>query len=245
MTPVELKEKKETAPTPTPAPTPAAATPRTPVAPRAPKGTKNVARVLLTATDGKIEWKNMSPESRKLIEELFKNPEFLKQFGITGTAADSFKPEQCGALFDAFTMVFQTMCKLLLKFPPAALQCLAYSESDKKMLAQPTADVLNKFAPKMLAENKELLMFAAVFLSVTQQKFAEAKKVAAAEWEKMRAARDEKARANPNSTVRVVAPVAREAENENGAAREVIPTQIHDGFLSARPAAASVSFGGV
>jgi hypothetical protein len=132
--------------------------------------------------DGKIEWEKMSSESRKAFEEMFRDPQFLKQFGLTGR--DGFDPAQMKALYDGMTMIYQTVMGMFMRWPVAALKLLAYTDEQKEMLAGPTAKLADRFAPALLRDNQELIMWGAVFFAVTQKNFMaateELKKIEAA-----------------------------------------------------------------
>ncbi len=174
-------------PSGTPEPVPAPSSGPTPrvrplVAPRAPSSAKNRAKVLLSVLDGKIEWEKMTAESRKQFEELFKDREFLSQFGLTGKEK-MFDPEQIKMLYDGISTIYRTVVAFFLGWPEPVLKMLAYTDEQKEMLAQPTANLANKFAPAFLQKHQELLVWGAIFGSITQKNFleasAEAKKLAA------------------------------------------------------------------
>jgi hypothetical protein len=136
---------------------------------------------LLSVADGKIEWDKMTQESRKAFEEMFRDPEFLKEFGLTGR--ENFDPEQMKAIYDGMSMIYQTAVAFFLRWPPQALALLVYTEEQKKMLAGPTAKLADKFAPKLLRDNSELIIFFSIFGAITQKNFmaatAEVKKLEA------------------------------------------------------------------
>lgn len=152
------------------------------VPPRAPSASKTKNKVLLSVLDGKIEWEKMTAESRKQFEDLFKNPEFLKQFGLTGKEK-MLEPEQIKALYDGISTVYQQVCAFFLRWPAGALKLLAYTDEQKQILAGPTANLVNRFAPAFLVQHQEVIVWAAVFGAVTQKNFmaasGEAKKLAA------------------------------------------------------------------
>jgi hypothetical protein len=162
--------------------TPTKRTVRPLVPPRAPSASKTKNKVLLSVLDGKIEWEKMTAESRKQFEDLFHNPEFLKQFGLTGKEK-MLEPEQIKALYDGISTVYQQVCAFFLRWPAGALKLLAYTDEQKQILAGPTANLVNRFAPAFLVQHQEILVWGAVFGAVTQKNFmaasGEAKKLAA------------------------------------------------------------------
>lgn len=143
------------------------------VAPRAPSSAKTRNKVLLSVLDGRIEWDKMTAESRRSFENLFKDKEFLAQFGLTGKEK-AFKPEQMKALYDGISMMYKTVVGMVLRWHPSAVQMLGYSEEQKEMLAGPTADLANKFAPAFLQKHSELLIWGGMFAAVTQANFLQA-----------------------------------------------------------------------
>lgn len=143
------------------------------VPPRAPSSAKARNKVLLSVLDGRIEWEKMTSESRKAFEGLFKDKEFLSQFGLTGKEK-AFAPEQMKALYDAASLMYQTVCGMFLRWPPQILKMLAYTEDQKEMLAGPTADLANRFAPAFLVKHSELLIWGGMFAAVTQKNFLQA-----------------------------------------------------------------------
>jgi hypothetical protein len=186
-----VRPKIAATPPPPGPPAPGAAAPekpetrtRTLVPPRAPSSAKTRNKVLLSVLDGHIEWEKMSPESRKAFEELFKDKEFLSQFGLTGKEK-AFDPEQMKSLYDGISMMYKTVVGMALRWPAPALKMLGYSDEQKNMLAGPTANLANKFAPAFLVKHQELLIWGGMFAAVTQANFiqasAEAKKLIAQE----------------------------------------------------------------
>jgi hypothetical protein len=162
----------------------AVARPRPLVAPKAPSSAKNKARILLTVLDGKIEWSKMSTEAKKSFEDLFKDKEFLSQFGLTGKEK-MFDPEQIKQLYSGISSMYQMVVKFFLRWPDGALKLLAYTPEQRDSLAQPTANLANKFAPEFLVKHQEVIVWASVFGVITQQNFlaasTEAKRLIAAE----------------------------------------------------------------
>lgn len=162
-------------PSPSPAPAPASPAPgaaprsRPLVPPRAPSSAKTRNKVLFTVADGKIEWDKMTSESRKAFEEMFRDPAFLREFGLTGK--ENFSPEQMKAIYDGISAIYQTVLGFFQAWPPQALALLAYTPEQKEMLAGPTAKLADRFAPKLLRDNQELIIWASIFGAVTQKNF--------------------------------------------------------------------------
>jgi hypothetical protein len=143
------------------------------VPPRAPSSAKNKSKVLLSVLDGKIEWEKMTAESRKSFEDLFKDKEFLSQFGLTGKEK-LFDPKQIKQLYDGISMMYRTVVGFMLRWPEGALKMLSYTDEQKEMLAEPTAKLANKFAPAFLVQHQELIIWFSLFGFITQKNFLEA-----------------------------------------------------------------------
>src|SRR5258708_33780341 len=110
------------------------AAPPTPIIPpRAPASAKNKTRVLLTVTDGKIEWDKMTAESRKQFEAMFANPEFLKAFGLISKSSE-WDSEQVKQLYDGLGMLYQNLDRLVLQLPTHAITIVGCPKAAKKVL---------------------------------------------------------------------------------------------------------------
>jgi hypothetical protein len=138
-----------------------------------PRGGGEKNRLLIAVSDGKIDFRAMSPETSKLFNELMHSAEVQAQFGF-GPFAEHFNPEHCKRFFDAFGRVLQGFGKLALHWPDEALLKLEYTPKEKEELAEPTAKALDELAPRWLRENQAVAAFFLVFATVTQQKLAEA-----------------------------------------------------------------------
>jgi len=205
------------APGATPEPSPEARR-RPLVPPRAPSSAKTRGKVLLSVADGKIEWDKMTSESRKAFEEMFRDPDFLREFGLTGK--ENFDPEQMKAIFDGLSMVYQTAVGFFLRWPIEALRLLAYTEEQKNMLKGPTAKFADKFAPKLLRDNQELVIFFAIFSAITQKNFL----AATAEVKKLEAEKKRPPGAAPAGPRVAPAPADRPAP------KFAVPFEVPEGF---------------
>lgn len=230
MSPTEVKVKPVESPAPSPVgtgePSQARQTgkARPLVPPRVSANSKRQTKVLLSVTDGEIEWEKMDPAARKKFQELFSNPEFLKQFGLLPKGGDTFDPDQVKFLYDALGTAYASIFRFLKKWPPEALKLLAYTEDQKELLKEPTANLLNKLAPAVLMKNQELLIFGVMFFAQTQQNFVRATQTAAlirrAELEKARAV----AAASPHATIETEKITVIPPPKPNGA--EFTPIQV-------------------
>lgn len=149
---------------PTPAPEPAPAPPK--FTPRG--GGKK--RILIAVQEGKIDFTSMSSEASKELNELLHTPEVQAQFNI-GPLRDHFDPQHCKRIYEALGLLFVGAAKFFFKWPDVALPHLIYTEAEKDELAEPTASVLDEFAPKWLREHQAVAALALVFGAMTQNKF--------------------------------------------------------------------------
>lgn len=187
---------KKTAAASTPAPEPAPAPPK--FTPRG--GGKK--RILIAVQEGKIDFTSMSSEASKELNELLHTPEVQAQFNI-GPMRDHFDPQHCKRIYEALGLLFVGAAKFFFKWPDVALPHLIYTEAEKDELAEPTASVLDEFAPKWLREHQAVAALALVFGAMTQNKFRAAA-AAALEWKKQNPG----AGAPPRRTAATVTPVA-------------------------------------
>ena len=157
-------------------PAAAAAPPITP--PVAPPSSKNRTRVLLSVLDGKIDWQKMTPESRKQFEELFRTPEFLKQFGLSQKSSE-WDPEQIKELYGGLGLFYQMVGKLMLHLPPRAIEALGFSEAEKNTLAEPTAKLADEYSSEFFKKHQSLVIWLSLFASVHAMKFKTAFTIAA------------------------------------------------------------------
>jgi hypothetical protein len=171
---------KKTHAAPTPASEPAPAPPK--FTPRG--GGKK--RILIAVQEGKIDFASMSPESSKELNELLHSPDVQAQFNI-GPLRDHFDPQHCKRIYEALGLLFVGAARFVFKWPEVALPHLIYTEEEKAELAEPTASVLDEFAPKWLREHQALAALLLVFGAMTQNKFRAAAAVAL-EYKKAQAA---------------------------------------------------------
>lgn len=169
---MKIKRNKPGAPTATPAAAP------TVTPPVAPASSKNRTRVLLSVLDGKIDWEKMTAESRKQFEELFRTPEFLKQFGLSQRSSE-WDPEQIKELYGGLGLFYQMIGKIMLHFPPKAIEALGFSEAEKNTLAEPTAKLADEYSSEFFKKHQSLVIWGSLFLSVHAMKFKTAFTLAA------------------------------------------------------------------
>ena len=204
---------------PAPAPTPIKP-------PTAPPSSRNKTRVLLTVLDGKIDWAKMTPESRKQFEELFANPEFLKQFGLSQKSSE-WDPEQVKHLYDGLGSMYQMLGKYVLQLPPRAIEVLGFSTAEKDALAEPTAKMADEYSGEFVKKHQSLFVWGAIFAAINGAKVKAALTIAAEERAKLAPGKSQRPRpqvitaptATPRPTpppVPEIVPVAPAPKEESG-----------------------------
>jgi hypothetical protein len=148
--------------------------------PKAPASSRNKTRVLLTVLDGKIEWSKMTPESRKQFEEMFANPEFLRQFGLSMKSSE-WDPETIKHLYDGLGMFYQTIGRVMLQLPPRAIESLGFTSAEKDALAEPTAKMADEYSGEFLKKHQSLVVWLGVFSAINGIKIKTALAIAAEE----------------------------------------------------------------
>ena len=139
---------------------------------------KGANRILVPVTSaGLIDLNRMNRDARKQLLDLTAREDVQKQLGI-GPKPAMFDPEQCQRLYDAVGRVYATVGKYLLKMPKQATDELFYTDGEKKSLGEPTAKMLDSYAPEWMAKHQALAMWAAVFVSISQEKWIRAMQVA-------------------------------------------------------------------
>lgn len=183
-----VRSKKTPSPGPSPAPAPA---PPRVTGPRVPPEVRNRTKVLLTVADGKIDWQAMTPDSRRQFEEMFKDPKFLAQFGLSAKKT-GWQPDQVKHIYDGLGMLNQTIAALFLRWPAAAVAVLGFTNEEKDLLAEPTAELANRYSTEFLQKHQALAIWGACFMSVMQAKMLQASTIAREDRDrKLKAIRDQ------------------------------------------------------
>src|SRR5258708_13851699 len=154
------------------------AAPPTPIIPpRAPASAKNKTRVLLTVTDGKIEWDKMTAESRKQFEAMVAKPEFLKAFGLISKSSE-WDPEQVKQLYDGLGMLYQNLGRFVLQPPPQAIAVLGFSEAEKHAVGKTTAAMDEQYSGEFVKKHQALFVWGAIFMTINATKIKAALSIA-------------------------------------------------------------------
>jgi len=175
-----------------------------------PRGASDKSRILVAVTDNRIDFKAMSPEAAKMLNELLHTPDVQAQFGI-GPLSDHFDPAHCKRFYDALGRMLQTVGRFAFKWPKEALEPLLYSDQEKEELAEPTAKALDELAPRWLKENQAIATLLLVFAAITQRKLQEAALIA-------HVAKLRQQKTDTAEPIRVRVPVKNIVEPQNDAA---------------------------
>src|SRR5271170_1979040 len=97
-----------------------------PAAPRVTPRGSSKQRILLAIRDDKIDFKEMSPEAVKQLNEILHKPEVQQQFGI-GPLSQKFDPQHAARIYHALGKVFSTLGRVALRSDAAASK-LEYTE---------------------------------------------------------------------------------------------------------------------
>jgi hypothetical protein len=137
-----------------------------------------VAIAWYVGEDGKIQWDRMRESTREQMKALLANKEVLEQLGISkaeviAPGIEVFDPSWCGALYDGLGTVEQIIATRFFKASPkVAAEVFTYSKVEKDKLAEPTAKVINKYAPEWLIRFKDEIALAGLLVSMTMAKIA-------------------------------------------------------------------------
>jgi rRNA processing protein Gar1 len=124
---------------------------------------------------GAIQWERMRPKMKDAIREFVNNPEVKKQFGsvteISSAQVEVFDPKWCGTIYDVIGKVESFFAGKMYKISPEICeQAFTYTPAEKEKLAEPTAKVINKYAPIWLVQFKDEIALAFLFVTITAVK---------------------------------------------------------------------------
>lgn len=123
---------------------------------------------------GAIQWDRMRPKMKDAIRDFVTNAEVQRQFGASGEAPASvemFDPKWTGTLYDVIGKVESFFAAKMYKISPEICeQAFTYTPAEKDKLAEPTAKVINKYAPIWLVQFKDEIALAFLFVTITAVK---------------------------------------------------------------------------
>lgn len=115
--------------------------------------------------DGMIDAARFKPAQKSSFEYALKNSPSVSS---SATPAFVMDRESIGLLYDGIAMSLQAVGKMFFKWPVELTQHLVYTEEQKEHLKEPTAKVIEKYAPEWLLKHQEVIMLAMVFSQETK-----------------------------------------------------------------------------
>jgi hypothetical protein len=148
-----------------------------------------IKRMSLTLNpDNTIAWDRLRESNRKEVERIITgwmhDPKMLSAMGIEKPIVEVFPADWCVRIYDAAAQIEIALApKMLGVSHEVAVAAFSFSAEEKAMLAKPTADVVNKYAPAFLARFKEEIGLVMILIPLTAAKFQLAKQLSEAERE--------------------------------------------------------------
>lgn len=137
--------------------------------------------------DNSIDLESLRGSTAKTLREAIKataaRPDGAKALGLSGDAAPElmFTPEFCGTIYSGVGFVESLLAQRFFAIDAdIAKSVFVYSDEERKLLGEPTAIVLSKYAPTGAGKYKDELQLASLLLGITAAKFAVAKQSMAA-----------------------------------------------------------------
>jgi hypothetical protein len=139
---------------------------------------KSTSRILVAVdSNGLVDFQKMGRDQAKQLRDLVTKSEVQLQLGI-GPSNLHFNPDDCKALYDGIGAIQRVLATWFLHYPEPCLAALDYTDSEKEALADPTAKMLDAYAPKILAKHGPFLAWAMVFGNMEARKFGAAGEIA-------------------------------------------------------------------
>jgi hypothetical protein len=124
-------------------------------------GGRRVSVAWIVNEDGTVNFDSMRETTRKQLKDFLNDKKVKQTFGFaeasqeTGSA-DFFPEKFCGSLYDALGTIMALLAARFYKLSYEDCKaCLAFSEMEKQVLAEPTAAVINKYAADWMVKFKE------------------------------------------------------------------------------------------
>lgn len=119
-----------------------------------------------TTDDGTIDFQRFKEGQREKFEDVIRSlPGDAQKSAVPFAVNREFIP----TMYDAISMVIQTVGKFALKWPADLAGLMRYSEEQKEKLTEPTAKVIERYSPKWLLQNQELAAFLMAFTTCTKE----------------------------------------------------------------------------
>ncbi len=122
---------------------------------------------------GAPDWDSMKTGNRARVEQ------FLASHGTVAGLPNDFKeskikPEQVVIVYDALASAIRWAGTALLKWPSELTKHIKYSDEQKEMLKQPTADLFARYSTRWMLDHQELMAWAMAFGTATEQMITQA-----------------------------------------------------------------------
>lgn len=146
-----------------------------------PREERGGSRLSLQLDDaGRIAWDRMRDSNKAEVEKAIKgwlnDPALAARLGLEKPIIEIFPAAWCTSIYDAAAQIEIALAPKMLGVSHAvAVAAFSFSPEEKSMLAKPTADVVNKWAPLWLSKFKEEIGLAMILIPLTAAKFQLAK----------------------------------------------------------------------
>lgn len=128
--------------------------------------------------DGSVAWNSMRETNVIEFRSLLNRPEIKEEFKEK-TAPPLFSAESCYGFYDLFGKLLAFGAAKWKGIPAdIATEAFSFSDGDKKILAEPTVKVLNKYAPTWAIKYQDEITLGFVLLSVINAKIMLARALA-------------------------------------------------------------------
>lgn len=125
---------------------------------------KRRPKLTVPLTDsGEVDFSRMTSDQKEKYAIAFGQP--------TGTPSPdlAINRDFIPHLYDAISMAIQYIGKKQLHWPDDLTVLMKYSNEQKERLTEPTARVIEKYAPKWLAQNQDVAMLCMAFTTCTKE----------------------------------------------------------------------------
>ena len=119
--------------------------------------------------DGSVAWNSMRETNVIEFRTLLNRAEIKEEF--KDKTAPLFSAESCYGFYDLFGKMLAFGASKWKDIPPdIAIEAFSFSDADKKILAEPTVKVLNKYAPTWAIKYQDEITLAFLMISVINSK---------------------------------------------------------------------------
>lgn len=130
---------------------------------------------------GKIQLDRMRGKTKEQLKELLENSDLQRELGISGSVRSSesaFNVGFCSQLYDGLGMIMSALGGKM-GIDEESAELLKYNDTEKEMLAEPTAKILAKHSPEWINKVQDEIALCFLLSTITYSKFEKAKELAA------------------------------------------------------------------